>query len=123
VSEPVHANLRITRIEPWSAIKTGFLIAVSLAVAIIAATLIFYVVLSGMGVFDAIDQLFGDITGSAAGLTETFTLPVVFLGSLITAGFEIVVTTALAGMFAYIYNQTVPFTEGLEVTLTEDPVE
>jgi hypothetical protein len=119
----VQANLRLIRLEPWSVIRTGFLIAVSLAVTIITATLIFYVVLAGMGVFDAIDQLFGDITGTAGGLTDTFTLPVVFLGSLVTAGFEIVVTTAMAGMFAYIYNLTVPYSQGLEMTLAEEPVE
>ena len=119
----VQANLRLTRLEPWSVIRTGFLISVSLAATIITATLIFYAVLAGLGVFDAIDQLFGDITGTSAGLTETFTLPVVFLGSLLTAGFEIVVTTAMAGMFAYIYNLTVPYSHGLEMTLTEDPIE
>jgi hypothetical protein len=77
-------------------------------------------VLAGVGVFDAIDQLFGDILGANAGMTETFTLPVVFMGSIVIAGFEIIVTTALVGMFAYIYNLTVPFTGGISVTMAED---
>jgi ABC-type multidrug transport system permease subunit len=116
----VQANLRLTRLEPWSTLRTGFLISISLAVTIITATLIFYIVLAGVGVFDAIDQLFGDILGANAGMTETFTLPVVFMGSIVIAGFEIIVTTALVGMFAYIYNLTVPFTGGISVTMAED---
>ena len=119
----VQANLRLIRLEPWSVLKTGFLISVSIAITIVTATVIFWIVLAGMGVFDSIDQLLGDLTGSSAGLTETFSLPVVFVGSIAVAAFEIIVTTALTGLFAFIFNLTVPFSDGLELTLAEDRIE
>lgn len=116
----VRANLRLTRIEPYSLIRTGFLVSLSIAVTIITATFISYLVLAGMGVLDSIDALLGDLTGTDGGFSETFTLPVVFLGSIMLAGFEIVVTTGLVALFGFIYNLTVPFTRGLQVTLAED---
>jgi hypothetical protein len=76
-----------------------------------------------MGVLDSVDALLGDLTGSEGGFSETFTLPVVFLGSIVVAGFEVIVTTALIALFGFIYNLTVPFTRGLELTLAEDLTE
>ena len=116
----VRANLRLTRIEPYSLIRTGFLVSLSIAVTIITATFISYLVLAGMGVLDSIDALLGDLTATDGGFSDTFTLPVVFLGSIMLAGFEIVVTTGLVALFGFIYNLTVPFTRGLQVTLAED---
>ena len=91
------ANLRITHIQTTSLVR--------------------------MGVFSSIDQLLGDVTGTAGAFTETFTFPVIFIGSFLLAIFEIVVTTALVTLFGFIYNLTVPYTRGLEVTLAEDVIE
>jgi hypothetical protein len=116
----VRANLRLIRLEPWSLIRTGFLISISIAITTVTSSVIIYLVLAGMGVFSSLDQLLGDITGSPGALTETFTLPVVFLVSIVVAAFEVFVTTALFAIGGFIYNLTVPFTRGLEVTLAED---
>lgn len=120
--QEVRANLRLTRIEPYSLIRTGFLVSLSIAVTIITATFISYLVLAGMGVLDSIDALLGDLTGTDGGFSATFTLPVVFVGSIVIAGFEIVVTTGLVALFGFIYNLTVPFTRGLQLTFAEDLV-
>ena len=116
----IRANLRIVKIETYSLIRTGFLISVSIAVTIFTANILMFIVLAGMGVFESIDQVLGDLTGGSAGLTETLSFPVVFLLSLAIGLFEIVVTTTLFAVFGYIYNATVPLTRGLEVTLAED---
>ena len=79
----VRATLRIIKLEPMSLVRTGFLISVSIAITMFTATLVIYLVLAGMGVFESIDSVLGDLTGSSAGLTETLTLPVVFFGSIV----------------------------------------
>jgi hypothetical protein len=119
----VRATLRIVKFEPMSLIRTGFLISVSIAVTMLTATLVMYVVLAGMGVFESIDSVLGDLTGSSAGLTETFTLPVVFFSSIVIGIFEIITTTSLFALFGFVYNATVPATSGLAVTLAEDQVQ
>ena len=123
VEKEVRATLRIVRFEAMSLIRTGFLISVSIAVTMLTATLVIYVVLAGMGVFESIDSVLGDLTGSSAGLTETLTLPVVFFTSILIGIFEIITTTSLFALFGFVYNATVPATSGLAVTLAEDPVE
>jgi hypothetical protein len=116
------AKLRIIRIDPLSLLKTGFLISISIAVTIVVASLLSYVVLSGMGVFGSIDLLLGDITGSAGALTDTLTLPFVFGFSLTMAAFQVVITTALVTLVGFLYNLMTSFTRGLTVTLAEDVV-
>jgi hypothetical protein len=106
-----------------SLIRTGFLISLSIAITMFTATLVIYLVLAGMGVFESIDSVLGDLTGSSAGLTETLTLPVVFVASIVVGIFEIITTTALFALFGFVYNATVPATSGLAVTLAEDQVE
>jgi|LakMenEpi03Aug12_release.lakeMendotaPanAssembly.Ray.scaffolds.fasta_scaffold121814_2 hypothetical protein len=120
VEKEVRATLRIVKFEAMSLIRTGFLISVSIAVTMLTATLVIYVVLAGMGVFESIDSVLGDLTGSSAGLTETLTLPVVFFTSIVIGIFEIITTTALFALFGFVYNATVPATSGLAVTLAED---
>ena len=119
----VRATLRVVKFDPMSLIRTGFLISVSIAVTMLTATLVMYVVLAGMGVFESIDSVLGDLTGSSAGLTETFTLPVVFFSSIVIGIFEIITTTSLFALFGFVYNATVPATSGLAVTLAEDQVQ
>ena len=119
----VRATLRVVKFDPMSLIRTGFLISVSIAVTMLTATLVMYVVLAGMGVFESIDSVLGDLTGSSAGLTETFTLPVVFFSSIVIGIFEIITTTSLFALFGFVYNATIPATSGLAVTLAEDQVQ
>lgn len=116
----IRANLRVIRLEPWSLLRTAFLISLSIAVTLVTASIIMYLVLAGMGVFSSIDALLGDIFGSPGAFTETFTLPVVILGSFVLAAFEVLTTTAFLVLTGFVYNLVVPFTRGLEVTLAED---
>ena len=116
----IRANLRVIRLEPWSLMRTGFLISLSVAVTLFTSSIIIYLVLAGMGVFSSIDALLGDVFGSPGTFTDTFTLPVVILGTLVLAAFEVLVTTAFVVLAGFIYNLVVPFTGGFEVTLAED---
>lgn len=119
----VRAKLRIIKFDSMSLIRTGLLISLSIAITMFTATLVIYLVLAGMGVFESIDSVLGDLTGSSAGLTETLTLPVVFISSIVIGVFEVITTTALFALFGFVYNATVPATSGLAVTLAEDQVE
>lgn len=116
----IRADLRVIRLEPWSLMRSGFLISLSIAVTLFTASILVYLILAGMGVFSSIDALLGDIFGSPGTFTDTFTLPVVILGALVLSAFEVVTTTAFIVLTGFVYNLVVPFTGGLEVTLAED---
>lgn len=116
----IRANLRLVHFDLFSLARTGFVISVSIAVTLITATIVAYLLILGMGVFDSVDAVLGDLTGGAGSISETLTLPVVFGGSIALGAFEVLVTTALVTLFGFIYNLTVPFVRGLKVTLAED---
>lgn len=117
------AQLRIESINPWSAVRTSFLLGISLAATITVTFTVLYLFLTALGLFDAIDRVLGDVTGTGAvdaGISATLSLPKVLAFSLLIGVFETVVLTALAAVFAFVYNATVPVSGGLEVTLAED---
>ena len=117
------ARLRIEEINPWSAARTAFLLGVSLAATITVTFTVLYVFLTALGLFDAIDRVLGDVTGTGAldaGISSSLSLVRVFVVSLVVGIFQTVVLTALAAVFAFIYNATVAISGGLEVTLSED---
>lgn len=117
------ARLRIEAINPWSAVRTAFLLGISLAATITVTFTVLYTFLTALGLFDAIDRVLGDVTGTGAvdaGISATLSLPKVVTFSLLIGVFETVVLTALAAVFAFIYNAIVPVSGGLEVTLAED---
>lgn len=117
------ARLRIEEINPWSAARTAFLLGLSLAVTITVTFTVLYLFLTALGLFDAIDRVLGDVTGTGAldaGISSSLSLMRVFVVSLVVGVFQTVVLTALAAVFAFIYNATVAITGGLEVTLSEE---
>ena len=117
------ARLRVEAISPWSAVRTAFLVGLAIAATIVVAVVVLYGFLSALGLFDAIDRVLGDVTGSGgsnSGLASVLSLSRVVTFSVIIGIFETVVVTGLAAVFAFIYNATVPLTGGFEVTLAED---
>lgn len=117
------ARLFVTRLEPYSVAKSAFVLSLSLAVIIIVAIVLMWVMLSLSGTFEVINSTVDDIGGEGASAFDIFSLVsfgrVVGL-ALVVAAFEIVLTTVLVTIFAAIYNATVTFTGGVEVTLSED---
>lgn len=117
------ANLRVEAIDPWSAVRTAFLLGVATAATIVVSLAVLYLFLSAMGLFDAIDRILGDVTGTgtaSSSISDTLSLGGVVMFSLLIGVFETVVLTALAAVFAFLYNATVPITGGFEITLAED---
>lgn len=117
------AQLRIEEINPWSAVRTAFLLGAATAVTLVVTTSVLYLFVSALGLFDAIDRVLGDVTGTGAvdaGISSALSLGRVIVFASLIGVFQTIVTTALAAVFAFIYNATVPFTGGLQVTLAED---
>ena len=117
------ARLRVEEINPWSAVRTAFLLGISTAATIVVTFSVLYLFLAALGLFDAIDRVLGDVTGTGTanvGIASTLSLPKVVAFSLLIGIFETVIMTALAAVFSFMFNATVPLTGGLEITLAED---
>jgi Transmembrane domain of unknown function (DUF3566) len=120
-SGPRSARLYLTHVDPWSVMKQAFLLSMALAVIILAASATLWVALESAGVIDAITRTATDVGGdSAASVTSYLTLGKVMGASLVLAGIETVLVTALATLFAFLYNLAVGIGGGLEITLSEE---
>ncbi len=120
---PRRARLLVTRLDPWSVMKTFFMLSLAVAIVIVVATALLWWTLEVTGVFDAVNRTVDDVVGT--GSTPFDFMAVVgferVMGTtLVLAAIEIVLVSAMATLFAFLYNLTVGFTRGLEITLTED---
>ncbi|WP_084704198.1 DUF3566 domain-containing protein [Phaeacidiphilus oryzae] len=118
------ARLRIARADPWSVMKTGFLLAIAAGVITVVAVSLLWLVLDAAGVFSSLGGTISDATGSSSGggfnLESYLSFGNVFLFTLVVAAVEIVLVTALATLGAFIYNICAEYSGGVEVTLAEE---
>jgi hypothetical protein len=118
---PRRARLQLRHIDTWSAFKISFVLSVAMFCIWMVAVGILYGVLNGLGVFDTLNNLFGQVGGAKAGqpVTPVITLGVVFWGAGIIGAINIVLMTALCTVGTFIYNMCSDLVGGLEITLSE----
>jgi hypothetical protein len=119
---PRRAKLQLRHIDTWSAFKISFVLSIALFFIWMVAVGILYGVLSGLGVFNTLNDLFGQL-GSANGAKTTtsnvITPGVVFGVAAVIGAINIVLLTALCTVATFIYNLCSDLVGGLEVTLSE----
>jgi hypothetical protein len=118
---PRRARLQLRHIDTWSALKISLVLSIALFFIWMVAVGVLYGVLAGLGVFDSLNDLFGQVS-SASGADvsgDVITPGVVFGGAAIIGAVNIVLLTALCTVGAFIYNLCSDLVGGLEVTLSE----
>jgi Transmembrane domain of unknown function (DUF3566) len=121
---PRRARLRLTRIDPWSVMKTAFLLSIALGVVTIVSVLMVWSVLGAAGVWDSINTTVRDIVGDQS--TTPFTIQD-YLGTdrvigftMLVAVIDVVLLTAIATLAAFLYNMAAALLGGIDITLVED---
>jgi hypothetical protein len=118
------ARLRLLRIEPWSVMKSAFVLSIAVGITFVVAAATLWSVLDAAGVFDVVGDFVSQITTSqdTAGVQVTDYIGfsrVVGLATVISV-INVVLLTALATLFAFLYNLSAALLGGFEVTLAED---
>ena len=114
-------RLKLVYIDFWSTVKLSFLIAVSLGVVLVVATVLVYLVLQSTGVFDDIDGILTDLlTSDSFTVSGNLTLLTVTFFSIIVAIINTIVGTALGAIASMLYNLSVRITGGLLVGFTNN---
>ena len=111
------ARLLVRHIDPWSTLKFSLVLAVALFFVWLVAVGVLYGVLEGMGVFDKINGLYDEVSGSSG---QRIITPGLVLGTATLVGaVNIVLMTALATIGSFVYNICSDLVGGVEVTLAE----
>nr|MDA8436256.1 DUF3566 domain-containing protein [Actinomycetales bacterium] len=122
-SGPRRARLLVTRLDPWSVMKTAFMLSISIGIVVLMATALLWWTLDVTGVFAAVGRTIDDVAGSGTSSFDFLSLvgfSRVMGVALVLTAIEVVLGSALATLFAFLYNLSVGLTGGLEVTLSED---
>lgn len=119
------ARLRVARVDPWSVMKTVFLFSVAFGIVAWVATYLLWQVLLASGLFAAINSAILDIASSPNNTEgwriEDYLSANKVLGIAAVLGvINVVLSTALGTIMAFLYNLSANILGGLELTLAED---
>ncbi|WP_300400332.1 DUF3566 domain-containing protein [Nocardioides sp.] len=121
---PRRARLRLTRVDPWSVMKTSFLLSIAFGIVTVVAVAMIWNVLDSAGVFDSVNQTVRDVVDDQS--TATFDVRD-YVGTdrvvgftMLVAAVDVVLLTAIATLGAFLYNMSAALLGGVEVTLAED---
>ena len=118
------ARLRVSHIDPWSVMKTSFLLSVALGIVTVVAVAVIWSLLGAAGIWESINSAVGDVVSEDGG--STFAIED-YLGTSRVLGFtmlvavvDVVLVTVVATLGAFLYNLAAALLGGFEVTLSED---
>jgi hypothetical protein len=117
------ARLRLSHIDPWSVMKTAFLLSIALGVVTVVAVAVIWSVLGAAGVWESIDSAVGDVvggTGASFAIEDYLGTSRVLGFTMLVAVVDVVLVTVVATLGAFLYNLAAALLGGLEVTLAED---
>nr|NLD40549.1 DUF3566 domain-containing protein [Actinomycetales bacterium] len=118
---PRRVRLSVARVDPWSIMKLGFLLAVAFGIMTVVASAIIWGVLDSMAVFDKINTLLLDIGNEQLlGLMEFVKFDRVMSLSTLVAVLNVVLLTALSTLGAFLYNIVAALVGGIHLTFTDD---
>ena len=119
------ARLRLTRIDPWSVMKTSLLFSVAFGIMAWVATYVLWSVILASGLFDSLNNILNTALSNPENptsfrLQDIITTQRVLGYAALFGVLNVVIMTALATLFSFLYNLSATVLGGLEVTLAED---
>ena len=119
---PRKARVLLSRIDPWSALKLGFLLSIAMGIMLVVAVFVIWNVLNSMGTFtlvnDWVVQLF--TTQQETNIMQFVEFNKVMSAATLIAVVNVVLLTALSAIGAFLYNVVSSVVGGVYVTLTDD---
>lgn len=114
-------RLKLVYIDFWSAVKLSFLIALSLGIVFVVASILIWAVLNSTGIFVDLDNVLRDVLGEPQfSLADSFSLTQVTLFAVVIAILNVVIGTALGAIASLLYNLSVRLTGGILVGFTNN---
>ena len=114
-------QLRLVNIEVWSAAKAGFFVTVAVGVAIIVGFFAMWLVVGQLGLFSSLNTLLAGAFGEGGiDVEQQLSLPRVMSFAFGLSIFNVIIGTALASLYAMIFNIIGKITGGIAVSFTNN---
>ena len=114
-------QLRLVSIEVWSAARAGFFVTVALGVATVVGFFAMWLVVGQLGLFASLNTLLAGAFGEGGiDVEQQLSLPRVMSFAFGVSVFNVIVGTALAALYAMIFNVIGKITGGIAVSFTNN---
>lgn len=119
---PRKARVLVSRIDPWSVLKMGFLLSIALGIMGVVAVFVIWNALNEFGLFELIDQWVSKLFegDQPVDIAKIFELNKVMSAAILISVMNVVLLTALSTIAAFLYNTVSSVVGGVYVTLTDD---
>ncbi len=119
---PRKARVLVSRVDPWSALKIGFLLSIAAGIMTVVAMHILWNVLNSMGTFAMIQEWVSRLftEESELNILQFVEYSKVMSATLLIAVVNVFLLTGLATISALLYNMISRVVGGVYVTLTDD---
>ena len=114
-------QLRLVNIEVWSAARAGFFVTVAIGVATIVGFFTMWLIVGQLGLFASLNTLLAGAFGEGGiDVEQQLSLPRVMSFAFGVSIFNVIVGTALAALYAMIFNVIGKITGGIAVSFTNN---
>lgn len=124
-AEPRKVKLTVSRVDPFSVLKVGFLLSVAIGIAGVVVVAALWLMLNSMGVFQTINDSVNELQSSTNAADRISVLDFLGFGRILSLSIvfgvvNVILMTAIATIVAFIYNICAALVGGVQVTLTDD---
>jgi hypothetical protein len=114
-------QLKLVKIDIWSAVKAGFFITVAAGIATIVGFFALWLIVGQIGLFASLNSLLSGIFGDGGlDIEQELSLPRVMSFATSIALINIILGTALTAVYAMIFNVIGKITGGIAVSFTNN---
>jgi Transmembrane domain of unknown function (DUF3566) len=119
---PRKVRVLLSRVDPWSALKIGFLTSIAIGIMTVVAVWVLWNALNQMETFVTIQQWVSKLftQGQEVNILQFFDLTKVMSATMLIAVVNVVLISGLSVIAAFIYNMISSVVGGVYLTLTDD---
>lgn len=119
---PRKVRVLLSRIDPWSALKIGFLIAIAIGIMTVVAVHILWMTLNQMETFVTIQEWVSKLftQEQEVNILQFFSYSKIMSATLLVSVVNVVLISGLSVITAFVYNMISRVVGGVYVTLTDD---
>lgn len=119
---PRKVRVLLSRIDPWSALKIGFLLSIAAGIMMLVAVHVLWTALNSMGTFELIQVWVSKLftANQEVSILQFVDYKKVMSASLLVSVTNVVLISGLSVISAFLYNMVSRMVGGVYVTLTDD---